>query len=110
MEVQAIRNIVMQEKFPFFRKTNWRFSEALERLERESCVFGLTLQSFLVLPMQRVTRYPLLVDVSVGRYLPFYVSNVRHIAVFVRDELSDCWWHVVSTYVYHPGASCSKLD
>lgn len=52
------------KKYNFFRKTNWRFSEALEKLERDSRVFGLTLQSFLVLPMQRVTRYPLLVDVS----------------------------------------------
>ncbi|XP_046850835.1 rho guanine nucleotide exchange factor 26-like isoform X2 [Xenia sp. Carnegie-2017] len=52
------------------KQTNWRFAEALSKLERDPCVLGLTLQSFLVLPMQRVTRYPLLVDAIVRRCEP----------------------------------------
>ncbi|XP_028394299.1 rho guanine nucleotide exchange factor 5-like isoform X2 [Dendronephthya gigantea] len=52
------------------RKTNLKFSEAMDKLERDSRVFGLSLQSFLVLPMQRVTRYPLLVDAIVRRCEP----------------------------------------
>ena len=47
----------------FFRKSE-RFVEALRRLQSVKEVQGLTLQSFLVLPMQRITRLPLLVNVS----------------------------------------------
>ena len=47
----------------FFRKSE-RFVEALKRLQSVKEVQGLTLQSFLVLPMQRITRLPLLVNVS----------------------------------------------
>ena len=41
-----------------------RFVDAVAKLQACKKAQGLTLQSFLVLPMQRITRLPLLVNVS----------------------------------------------
>lgn len=41
-----------------------RFLDAVNKLQSCKKAQGLTLQSFLVLPMQRITRLPLLVNVS----------------------------------------------
>ena len=53
---------------PFYlfciRRKSVRFVEAVKRLQSGKEAQGLTLQSFLVLPMQRITRLPLLVNVS----------------------------------------------
>ena len=51
--------------FLLFYRKSVRFSEAMKRLQSRREVQGLTLQSFLVLPMQRITRLPLLVNVSI---------------------------------------------
>lgn len=51
------------------RDTRPEWVEALERLERAPCCQGLSMSSFLLLPMQRITRLPLLVD-AILRRLP----------------------------------------
>lgn len=45
-----------------FREKNLKFNEALQRLESDPKCQSLSLHSFLMLPMQRITRLPLLVD------------------------------------------------
>ena len=40
------------------------FVDTLSQLESDPACQGLKMQSFLTLPMQRITRLPLLVDVS----------------------------------------------
>ena len=67
--------------FLLFYRKSVRFSEAMKRLQSRREVQGLTLQSFLVLPMQRITRLPLLVNVSILN-IEFQISSslpgVRH--------------------------------
>lgn len=46
------------------RATNPLFKETLKQIERKPECGGLPMISFLILPMQRVTRLPLLLDVS----------------------------------------------
>ena len=53
-----------------------RFIEAVVKLEGNKKAQGLTLQSFLVLPMQRITRLPLLVNVSTLPVLELLVIEV----------------------------------
>ncbi|XP_022916174.2 rho guanine nucleotide exchange factor 5 [Onthophagus taurus] len=43
------------------------FNETLERLEKSTTCQALTLYSFLMLPMQRITRWPLLLDAVLKR-------------------------------------------
>lgn len=43
------------------------FAQTLAQLEQDPVCCGLSLHSFLMLPMQRITRLPLLVDAVVGR-------------------------------------------
>uniref|UniRef100_A0A2H8U1M9 Ephexin-1 n=2 Tax=Melanaphis sacchari TaxID=742174 RepID=A0A2H8U1M9_9HEMI len=43
-------------------RENQKFNEALQRLESDPKCQSLSLHSFLMLPMQRITRLPLLVD------------------------------------------------
>lgn len=45
-----------------YREKNLKFNEALQRLESDPKCQSLSLHSFLMLPMQRITRLPLLVD------------------------------------------------
>lgn len=47
----------------YYRKSV-RFVDAVAKLQSCKKAQGLTLQSFLVLPMQRITRLPLLVNVG----------------------------------------------
>ncbi|CAN7985738.1 unnamed protein product [Ixodes hexagonus] len=51
------------------RETRPEWAEVLERLERAPCCQGLSMASFLLLPMQRITRLPLLID-AILRRLP----------------------------------------
>ena len=44
------------------KETNTVFKETLDILENDSVCCGLNLHSFLMLPMQRITRLPLLID------------------------------------------------
>lgn len=43
------------------------FEEKLKQLETSTTCHSLTLYSFLMLPMQRITRWPLLVDAVLKR-------------------------------------------
>lgn len=44
------------------KETNANFKERLDALENDPVCCGLNLHSFLMLPMQRITRLPLLID------------------------------------------------
>ncbi|CRL00131.1 CLUMA_CG013410, isoform A [Clunio marinus] len=44
------------------KESNVSFKETLDALENDSVCCGLNLHSFLMLPMQRITRLPLLID------------------------------------------------
>ncbi|XP_055846737.1 putative mediator of RNA polymerase II transcription subunit 26 [Episyrphus balteatus] len=46
------------------------FCQKLEQLESDSVCCGLTLHSFLMLPMQRITRLPLLIDAVFSKVQP----------------------------------------
>ena len=50
--------------FYFCRNENQALCDFLGKLESSTKSQGLSLQSFLMLPMQRITRLPLLMDVS----------------------------------------------
>lgn len=52
-------------EFPCCRSSNTAFREALREIEKRPACGGLPMISFLILPMQRVTRLPLLTDVSI---------------------------------------------
>lgn len=56
--------------FLYFRKENPNFIELIHELESNSACQSLTLHSFLMLPMQRITRMPLLVDAILSRMDP----------------------------------------
>ena len=51
----------------FFRSENPKFVEALRQLESSPVCQSLAMHSFLMLPMQRITRLPLLVDAIFNR-------------------------------------------
>jgi hypothetical protein len=53
-----------------FREQNMKFSEILSQLESSPVCQSLSLHSFLMLPMQRITRLPLLVDAVLTRLDP----------------------------------------
>ena len=44
------------------------FKEALDFLENDPVCCGLNLHSFLMLPMQRITRLPLLIDAVMTKF------------------------------------------
>ncbi|XP_059614105.1 uncharacterized protein LOC132260165 [Phlebotomus argentipes] len=46
------------------------FTQALDVLEADPVCCGLSLHSFLMLPMQRITRLPLLIDAVLGKLKP----------------------------------------
>lgn len=50
---------------PCCRNSNATFREVLREIEKQPACGGLPMISFLILPMQRVTRLPLLTDVSI---------------------------------------------
>ena len=51
----------------FYRNENPKFVEALRQLESSPICQSLAMHSFLMLPMQRITRLPLLVDAIYNR-------------------------------------------
>lgn len=51
-----------------FRSSNIAFRETLKRIEGSEACGGLPMISFLILPMQRITRLPLLLDVREAQY------------------------------------------
>ena len=53
--------------FHLYRNENPKFVEALRQLESSPICQSLAMHSFLMLPMQRITRLPLLVDAIYNR-------------------------------------------
>ncbi|CAH1774133.1 unnamed protein product [Owenia fusiformis] len=49
---------------------NLMFKEIIDKLEKHKSCLGLSLHSFLILPMQRITRLPLLIDAICHRLEP----------------------------------------
>ena len=68
-------------KRPFFsvslRTSNTAFKEALKQIEGSSECGGLPMISFLILPMQRVTRLPLLQDVGLTSTVTHKYEAIR---------------------------------
>lgn len=56
--------------FFFLPRERVSFLELLRQLEDSSTCQSLTLYSFLMLPMQRITRWPLLIDAVLKRLSP----------------------------------------
>uniref|UniRef100_I3J139 Rho guanine nucleotide exchange factor (GEF) 16 n=1 Tax=Oreochromis niloticus TaxID=8128 RepID=I3J139_ORENI len=57
--------------------SNNAFKENLKQIEMSSECRGLPMLSFLILPMQRVTRLPLLLDVSLKRTVTFMLLLLK---------------------------------
>lgn len=49
------------------KESNKKFCEVLEQLESDPICCGLSFHSFLMLPMQRITRLPLLIDAVLSK-------------------------------------------
>lgn len=52
------------------KESNKKFCEILEQLELNPICCGLSFHSFLMLPMQRITRLPLLIDAVLSKLQP----------------------------------------
>ena len=77
----------------YFREENPEFVQTLYQLEIAPDSCGLTLQSFLALPMQRVTRLPLLVDNICHRMDPKtanYSVVTSCLSVLQKVKCSSC--------------------
>lgn len=78
------------------RRKSVRFVDAVKKLQSGKEVQGLTLQSFLVLPMQRITRLPLLVNVSTSLLCLNTLFNVticlsfHALSFFYPVRVADC--------------------
>ncbi|XP_066932051.1 rho guanine nucleotide exchange factor 16-like isoform X2 [Clytia hemisphaerica] len=69
--VKYCSNQVFQDRtFQHLLDTSPAFVNKLSELEKDPITQGLSLQSFLTLPMQRITRLPLLVDAICRRCTP----------------------------------------
>lgn len=77
------------------RTSNTAFKETLKQIEGSSDCGGLPMISFLILPMQRVTRLPLLLDVSLTfTLLPTYSCPHKTSYLFTvaccKSNTSNC--------------------
>ncbi|XP_074593847.1 uncharacterized protein LOC141849428 isoform X2 [Brevipalpus obovatus] len=65
-----------------------KFAALLKQLESDPICQGLTFHSYLLLPLQRVTRYPLLIEAILRRTLPDSLQyRLCKKALFVTDKL-----------------------
>lgn len=71
-----------------FREKNVKLSEALHRLESDPQCQSLSLHSFLMLPMQRITRLPLLVDAMLTKMNPVDYSTEYHMCEMTLASLN----------------------
>ena len=77
--VKYCSNQVYQDRtLKRLRTENPAFVEALKELECQEACQGLAMHSFLMLPMQRITRLPLLTDAIASRYAKCINSNYWH--------------------------------
>lgn len=61
--------------FFFFREQSSRVMEIVSQLEANPMCQSLSLHSFLMLPMQRITRMPLLLDAVLSKMDPLTDSD-----------------------------------
>ena len=82
--MSTIKSLIMDWHF-YSNDPTTRFQDILSDIEQDPACHQLPLQSFLALPMQRVTRYPLLLD-SICQRLPMN-SAQRQMANRTCDTL-----------------------
>lgn len=76
--------------FLWFRDQYDNFSEVLQKLESSPECQALSLHSFLMLPMQRITRLPLLVDAMLSRLHP--EDDEYNICELALAALNKVWF------------------
>lgn len=70
------------------------FSQTLDLLESEPNCCGLSLHSFLMLPMQRITRLPLLVDAVLSKLTADDKEfESWQMTLAILNKVSDCLAH-----------------
>ncbi|VVC34005.1 Hypothetical protein CINCED_3A011010 [Cinara cedri] len=84
------------------REKNVKFNEALQRLESDGKCQSLSLHSFLMLPMQRITRLPLLLDAILSKMDPTENS--------LEYELCELTLASLNTIVQNCNESTRKLE
>lgn len=94
------------------RASNTAFKEALKHIEMTTDCGGLPMISFLILPMQRATRLPLLMDVSAHFlfhllyqrggpvFMLLYNSTVLGIGFSLTMTCKACKLHYYSCYLF----------
>lgn len=90
--VKYCSNQIYQDRALKNLKKNVKFLEVVSKLQSSNQAQGLTLQSFLVLPMQRITRLPLLVNAICTRCEPGsdeFVKSDRALAA-INKIVNDC--------------------
>lgn len=80
-------------KFFFYCRKRPEASEAIKRLERNPACQGLPMISFLLLPMQRITRLPLLVDAICHRLEP---DTPKHKSACKALDALNKVWHLLT--------------
>lgn len=73
--VNIILPSIFRYSYSAYRLTNCKFTNAVLKLEADPACQRFSLQTFLTLPMQRVTRLPMLVEAIIRR-LPS--NNTEH--------------------------------
>lgn len=91
----------------FHRNENPKFVEALRQLESSPVCQSLAMHSFLMLPMQRITRLPLLVDAIFNRlnstsqeYQPCKEALQTFNKVILL--IFGCWTSITKINLYFP--------
>ncbi|KAJ7379711.1 Rho guanine nucleotide exchange factor 26 [Desmophyllum pertusum] len=90
--VKYCSNQIYQDRALKNLRKSVRFVDAVEKLQSSKKAQGLTLQSFLVLPMQRITRLPLLVNAICHRCeagSDEYIKTDRALAA-INKIVNDC--------------------
>ncbi|XP_053209172.1 rho guanine nucleotide exchange factor 5-like [Panonychus citri] len=69
-----------------------KFNQLIRQLESDPICQGLTLHSFLLLPVQRVTRYPLLVEAILRRLSPETIQyrSCKRTLIATDQLVKDC--------------------
>lgn len=92
-DVQYQRVQCLKMNFFFYCRKRPEASEAIKRLERNPACQGLPMISFLLLPMQRITRLPLLVDAICHRLEP---DTPKHKSACKALDALNKVWHLLA--------------
>lgn len=92
-DVQYQRVQCLKMNFFFYCRKRPEASEAIKRLERNPACQGLPMISFLLLPMQRITRLPLLVDAICHRLEP---DTPKHKSACKALDALNKVWHLLT--------------